>query len=159
MRCYPPEFIAPTLSEYRMPLSTEFVKFTNGSITEPGYFNFGDLFSVGRDNPDHYKGKVVILVNEITVSQAEFTARAFQKAPGSIVIGSTTAGADGRVSRFSLPGGINTSISGIGVYHSDGGETQRIGIVPDIVVKPTIEGIINGRDELIEKALEIIKSR
>jgi len=47
-------------------------------------------------------------------------------------------------------------ISGIGVYYPDGKETQRIGIVPDLEIKPTIEGIKNGRDELLEKAIEII---
>jgi C-terminal processing protease CtpA/Prc len=48
-------------------------------------------------------------------------------------------------------------ISGIGVYYLDGRETQRIGIVPDIEVKPTIKGIREGRDELLEKAIEIIR--
>jgi len=33
-----------------------------------------------------------------------------------------------------------------------------VGIVPDIVIKPTIKGIREGRDELLEKAIEIIKS-
>jgi len=47
-------------------------------------------------------------------------------------------------------------ISGSGVYYPDGTETQRVGIVPDIEVKPTIEGIKNGKDELLEKAIEII---
>lgn len=47
-------------------------------------------------------------------------------------------------------------ISGIGVYYPDGTETQRIGIVPDITVKPTIKGIKEGKDELLEKAIEII---
>jgi C-terminal processing protease CtpA/Prc len=39
----------------------------------------------------------------------------------------------------------------------DGRETQRIGIVPDIEVKPTIKGVREGRDELLEKAIEIIE--
>ena len=47
-------------------------------------------------------------------------------------------------------------ISGIGVYYPDGTETQRVGIVPDIEVKSTIEGIKKGKDELLEKAIEII---
>jgi C-terminal processing protease CtpA/Prc len=81
---------------------------------------------------------------------------AYQKAPNVTVIGSTTAGADGNVSFFYLPGGIKTCITGIGVYYPDGTETQRVGIVPDIVVKPTIQGIREGRDELVEKAIEII---
>ena len=47
-------------------------------------------------------------------------------------------------------------ISAIGVYYPDGKETQRIGIIPDIKIKPTIRGIIEGRDEMLEKAIEII---
>jgi C-terminal processing protease CtpA/Prc len=47
-------------------------------------------------------------------------------------------------------------ISGIGVYYPDGKETQRIGIVPDIEVKPTIKGFRQGRDELLERAIKII---
>jgi C-terminal processing protease CtpA/Prc len=50
-------------------------------------------------------------------------------------------------------------ISGIGIYYPDGKETQRIGIVPDIELKPTIKGIKEGRDEVLEKALEIINEQ
>jgi len=35
--------------------------------------------------------------------------------------------------------------------------TQRIGIALDMEVKPTIQGIIEGKDELLEKAIEMIK--
>lgn len=81
---------------------------------------------------------------------------ALRLAPHATVIGSTTAGADGNVSQFYLPGGISTLISGIGIYYPDGRETQRIGIIPDIVVKPTIRGITEGKDEPREKAIEIV---
>ena len=110
-------------------------------------------------NFGYYKGKVVIIVNEISQSSAEFHSMAYKVHPNAIVIGSTTAGADGNVSQIFLPGGISTMISGIGVYYPDGKETQRIGIVPDIEVKPTIQGIKEGRDELMEKAIEIINGK
>ena len=84
---------------------------------------------------------------------------AYRVNPNSTVIGSTTAGADGNVSQFYLPGGISTMISGIGVYYPDGKETQRIGILPDIELKPTIQGIEEGKDELLEKAIEIINGQ
>ena len=83
---------------------------------------------------------------------------ALRVAPGATVIGSTTAGADGNVSEIILPGGIRTMISGIGVYYPDGKETQRVGIIPDIVVKPTRE-LLQGRDELLEKAEELINKK
>ena len=50
-------------------------------------------------------------------------------------------------------------ISGIGVYYPDGTETQQVGIVPDIEMKPTIKGIKNGEDELLDRAIEIIKQQ
>jgi C-terminal processing protease CtpA/Prc len=93
---------------------------------------------------------VVILVDEVTQSQAEYTAMAFRVAPDAIVVGSTTAGADGNVSRIPLPGNVNSMISGIGVFYPDGTPTQRIGIIPDLVVHPTVEGIREGRDEVLE---------
>ena len=105
-----------------------------------------------------FKGKLIVLVNELSQSQAEYTAMAFKSAPNSTIIGSTTAGADGNVSRIPLPGGMGSMISGIGVYYPDRSETQRIGIVPDITVKPTIKGISEGRDEVLEKAIELINS-
>ena len=160
IRNYPSDFPIYELSNYLLPERTPFVKFTAGSLKTPGLFTYGDsLIYVGHKNEDFYKGKVCILVNEISVSSAEFHAMAYRTAPNATVIGSTTAGADGNVSSIYLPGGIRTAISGIGVYYPDGKETQRIGIVPDIEVKPTIAGIKAGRDEVLEKAVEIINGK
>lgn len=158
MRCNPSDFIVFSLGKYLMPKPTEFVKFTITSLTNPGLFTFADTLKVGKVNPDYFKGKVIILVNEITQSSAEYTTMALKLAPNATVIGSTTAGADGNVSAIVLPGNIRTMISGIGVYYPDGTETQRIGIVPDIIVKPTIEGIKLGKDEVLDKAIEIINN-
>ena len=82
---------------------------------------------------------------------------AFRIAPNATVIGSTTAGADGNVSGFYLPGGLYTMFSGISILYPDGTATQRIGIVPDIEVKRTQKGIKENRDELVEKAIELIR--
>lgn len=84
---------------------------------------------------------------------------AFQSTPNVTVIGSTTAGADGNVSPIILPGGIYSLISGIGVYYINDEETQRKGIKVDIELKPTIESIKEGKDLLMEKAIEIINAK
>lgn len=159
IRNYPSEFVVFSLGRYLLPKPTDFVKFTIGNIQKPGLFEWTSSIQVGEINPDYYSGKVVILINEISQSQAEYTTMALRMAPKATVIGSTTAAADGNVSRFFLPGNLQTRISGIGVYYPDGRETQRIGIIPDIEVKPTIEGIKAGRDELLEKAAEIIRKK
>ena len=49
-------------------------------------------------------------------------------------------------------------ISGIGVHYPDGTETQRVGIIPDVLVEPTIQGIKDGKDELLDEAIKIILS-
>lgn len=157
IRNYPSTFVPFALGNYTNSNRAEFVKFTKANLRYPGEFKFDESLKVGIKRSWSYKGKkVIVLVNEITQSQAEYTAMAFRAGDKTTIIGSTTAGADGNVSRIDLPGGLRTSISGIGVYYPDGTETQRVGIVPDIEVKPTIDGIKNGRDELMEKALELI---
>lgn len=155
IRNYPSTFVPFALGSYFMDQSTPFVKFTNGNVQNPGEFTFTNNLEIPSQGAA-YKGKLVVLVNENSQSQSEYTAMAFKAVDNSTIIGSTTAGADGNVSTILLPGGLRTMISGIGIYYPDGTETQRVGIVPDLVVKPTIEGIKKGRDEVLEKAIETI---
>jgi C-terminal processing protease CtpA/Prc len=157
IRNYPSAFMPFSLGSFFTSTYSPFVKFTNGSVNYPGEFTYGKDLSIPPKRK-FFKGKVVVLVNEISQSQAEYTAMAFRAGDNVTIIGSTTAGADGNVSRIALPGGLGTSISGIGVYYPDGSETQRVGIIPDIEVLPTIKGIKEGRDEVLEKAIEIINS-
>jgi C-terminal processing protease CtpA/Prc len=84
---------------------------------------------------------------------------AYSVIPNSLVIGSTTAGADGDRSQFFLPGGITTFITGTGIYYPDGRETQRCGVKPDIIVKPNIESIKQKKDVVLEKAIELIEKK
>jgi C-terminal processing protease CtpA/Prc len=83
---------------------------------------------------------------------------AFRAVPGAVVIGSTTAGADGDVSTVPIPGGLSSYISGLGVFYPDKRPTQRVGIIPDIWLTPTIAGLRAGRDELIEAAIGYIRT-
>lgn len=155
IRNYPSAFVPFSLGSYFLSEDTPFVKFTSGSIDNPGVFTFSNPLEIPAED-ESYKGKLIVLVNELSQSNAEYTAMAFRAGKNTTIIGSTTAGADGNVSEIMLPGGLRTMISGIGVYYPDGTETQRVGIVPDIEVKPSINGIRNSRDELLEKAIEVI---
>ena len=159
MRTYPSEFMPFTFGAYIKPAPSPFVKFTLGDVHYPGLFRYSQPLSNGETNSSYYKGPIVELVNSLTQSQAEYTTMAFQTAPDFTVIGSITAGADGNVSGIYLPGGIFTMISGIGVFYPDGTKTQRTGIKIDKIVRPTVEGIKTGKDELLEEAVYIINSK
>jgi C-terminal processing protease CtpA/Prc len=155
IRNYPSEFVVFALGSRLVDRPTPFARFTHGDAANPGAFHWGSPVSLEPALP-RYGGKIVILVDEVSLSQSEYTAMAFRSAPNATVVGSTTAGADGNVSRVPLPGGLESRISGIGVFYPDKRPTQRIGIIPDIVARPTIEGIRTGRDEVVEAALRHI---
>ncbi|MGH7470652.1 MAG: S41 family peptidase, partial [Longimicrobiales bacterium] len=152
IRNYPREFMVFELGQHLVAKETPFARFTTSVAANPGTFVWTPPVSLRPAQP-HFAGSVVILVDESSQSQAEYTTMAFRSAPNVLVVGSTTAGADGNVSPIPLPGGLRSLISGIGVFYPDKRPTQRIGIVPDLVVRPTIAGIREGRDEVLEAAV------
>lgn len=132
--------------------------------------NFGDEDLQG-DVPDYafkqklppaegaiYKGKVVMLINQDAISQAEHTCLFFESATSVTFIGSPTNGANGDVTNLVLPGGIYVSFSGHSVSHADGRQLQRVGVQPHIKAEPTLKGIREGRDEVLEAAVKFLDS-
>lgn len=104
----------------------------------------------------YYSGKTVMLIDERTQSQAEHTGLFFEAANETKFIGSQTAGANGDVTNFQIPGSITLYFSGHNVRHIDGRQLQKIGLEPEIKIKPTIKGISSGKDEVLEKAIEYL---
>jgi C-terminal processing protease CtpA/Prc len=152
IRNYPSEFVVFTIGQRLVSARTTFARFTVPNLANPGAFVWTPPIALQPATP-RFAGPVVILVDESSQSQAEYTTMAFRAAPNAFVAGSTTAGADGNVSPIMLPGGLRTMISGIGVFYPDKRPTQRVGIVPDLVVRPTIAGVREGRDEVLEAAV------
>ena len=141
------------ISNFISPRENKFVIYTVPDLSYPGKFKWNkEGTSSGFENKDHYKGKVIVLLNEETQSHAEWTAMCFQASGNTTIIGSQTSGADGNISVFDFKW-FRTLFSGVGVFYPDKRETQRIGIVPDIEVKPTIKGIQEGKDEVLDRAL------
>ncbi len=99
-----------------------------------------------------YLGKVVMLINENTQSQAEHTGLFFEAATDVTFIGTPTAGANGDVTYMMLPGGYAVSFSGHDVRHADGRQLQRMGLQPHVTVAPTIAGMARGEDEVLAAA-------
>lgn len=159
IREYPSDFMPYTFVNYIKPSKSLFAKFSMIDYSTPGSFILADSAYNGSDKiSDSYKGKVVVIVNAETQSQGEFTTMAFQSSPNVKVIGSQTAGADGNVTAITLPGGIFTFYSSIGIFYPDNSPTQRVGVKIDYIVKPTIKGIIGRKDELMQKAIYMLNS-
>ncbi len=158
VRNYPNDFVVFALGQHLVAAKTEFVTFTAADLANPGTFAWTPPLALEPKEP-RFTGRIALLVDETTQSSAEYTTLALRTAPGAIVVGSTTAGADGNVSGVPLPGGLSGMISGLGVFTADRRPTQRIGIVPDVVIRPTRAGLSAGRDEVLEAAVERVLGR
>ncbi|RYY20917.1 MAG: hypothetical protein EOO36_02145 [Cytophagaceae bacterium] len=155
-RNYPGQFVATYLPGFFLAKPALFAKFTERDPTSPGRFLWQPADTLNPTSPTPYSGRVVVLVNEVSRSQAEFTAMAFRATPHCTLLGSQTAGADGNAAFITLSGGLKTLMSGLGAYYPDGRETQRVGLVPDVALRPTIAGLRAGRDELRDRAVALI---
>jgi len=159
LRCYPSDYNAFSIAPYLMKNHGYYSRDTKGNISMPGYFLIGDEYPLPSDEVGSYTHKVVVIVNEYTQSQAEDHTFFYYLAPKVTIIGSKTAGANGAIFSFPLPGGITTEMTGIGVHYPDGTCMQRTGIKINEEIKPTIAGIKAGRDEPLERAIEIINKQ
>lgn len=126
--------------------------------SNPGNFICNDKIVTGTDNPDHFTGKVAILVDHATMSVGEARTMSYRNAVNSKVIGTPSAGAIGPVSHFYLPMGIYFLYSANGIYYPGWELFQRRGVKIDIPVKETVENIRDGRDIWMEEAVRYIES-
>lgn len=150
-----PAYIYWLVSRYINKEKRDFARIYAPDVTYPGKFKFKKNSKTGVKNKKGYSGKVIILVDDESISRSEYTIMAFQTAENVITVGSQTVGADGDVASYELVGGGKVYYTGIGVLYPDGSESQRKGVKIDKIVKPTINGIREGRDEVLEKAIEI----
>lgn len=154
LRNYPNEFVVFDIASRLVRQATDFALFSRSDPRNPGSFEWWYTQSI-EPNSQYFDGLVLVLIDELTQSQAEYTAMALSVADNSYLVGSNTAGADGDVSIVPIPGGFQLPISGIGVFYPDSSPTQRIGVRPDVYVEPTRAGLHQAKDEILEKALEL----
>lgn len=133
-----------------------FSKLSFPDTTYPGVYYYQTIYMSPYSWTTPYSGKIIILINENTQSQAEYSTMIFEALPNDVTkVGSQTAGADGDVTWMKLSDDMRFGWSSLGVFYPNGDSTQRIGIVPDSVIRPTALGIRRHRDEVLEKALKI----
>jgi hypothetical protein len=120
-----------------------------------GWQNFGWDLKPARPR---LSGKIVFLTDGHAISYAESVMGYVADRTLGTIIGSTTAGTNGTIAMFSIPGGFNVTFTGMRVTGHDGQTPHHlVGITPNIPVTPTIAGLREGRDELLERALAFIR--
>ncbi len=101
------------------------------------------------------KGKAVFMTDGRAISYAETYMGIIGHHKLAEIVGSPTAGTNGNVNPFTLPGGYTVSWTGMRVLKHDGSQHHGIGILPTIPASRTLKGVAEGRDEVLEKAIEV----
>lgn len=163
-RNYPNKMPSYRIANYFLDKPTVYSKMTRNDFRYPGlmiYENTNEgttVGTVGKENPNPYKGKLILLVDYRTQSLPEFNSLILMTYKNTVIIGNQTAGADGNQTRMIFPGNYKISFSGLGIYQANGDEAQRVGIPIDITVKYSIQDFVENKDPILERAIEYAKT-
>lgn len=103
--------------------------------------------------------KVAFVTDGRAISYAESIMGIVEHYKFGEIVGATTAGTNGNVNPFTLPGGFNVSWTGMKVLKHDGSRHHGVGIRPTVPVEPTAAGIAAGRDEVLERAVQVLMQK
>jgi hypothetical protein len=102
-------------------------------------------------------GKTAFLVNAQTIGDPESQLIFVEHYGLGEIVGSPTAGSTGGIHSFPLPGGFNIPFTMLRGINLDGSRQHGIGIQPTVPVERTILGVTEGRDEVLEAALRLVR--
>ena len=100
--------------------------------------------------------KVVFIIDGSAISYAESYMSFIEGYHLATIVGQPTAGTNGNINSFTLLGDFTISWTGMKVVKHDGSQLHNIGVLPDIYVSKSIDGLKSGKDEFLEKAIEVI---
>ena len=101
-------------------------------------------------------GKVAFVIDGRAISYAETYMGMVEHYHLAEIVGEATAGTNGNINPFTVPGGYRIIFTGMKVLKHDGSQHHAVGIEPTIPVQRTVQGIAAGRDELLERAVEVV---
>jgi hypothetical protein len=108
--------------------------------------------------PPRISGTIVFLTDGRAISYAESVMGYIHDRHLATIVGSTTAGTNGNIATFSLPGGFSIVFTGMRVTGHDGQSVHHlVGVKPDIPITPTIAGLRAGKDEVLEAEFAMLE--
>lgn len=152
--------IAPRLNTRNAKVAATFRRafVSAGSTLDEGDSGFYFAQPLPKSDKWKYAGPTVMLIDERAISQSEHSGLFYESANGTRFIGTPSAGANGDVTDLTLPGGIEVYFTGHDVRHADGRQLQRVGLAPDVAVAPTRKGLHDGKDEVLDRAVEVLEA-
>lgn len=106
-----------------------------------------------------FKSKSILINDPSIVSFGETLTGIVDHYKLAITVGEPTAGCNGNVNYINLPCGYQVVWTGMKVMKHDGSQLYLKGFAPDYPVSKTLQAVKEGRDEYLEKALEIARQK
>lgn len=103
----------------------------------------------------HINAKIIFITDGSAISYSESYMGFIEGYKLATIVGQPTAGTNGNVNSFVLPGHYQVSWTGMKVIKHDGSQQHGVGIIPNVFVSKTIKGVIESRDEFLETAIEL----
>jgi hypothetical protein len=103
-----------------------------------------------------FEAKVAFLTDGQAISCAETYLGIIEHYKLAAIVGGPTAGTNGNINPFTLPGGYRVIWTGMKVLKHDGSRHHGVGIQPTEPVARTIRRVAQGRDEILERAIEVV---
>ncbi len=128
----------------------------SGWSNEEGASGFFFEQPLPKTDKPKYTKPTVMLIDDRAISQSEHSGLFYEAANGTKFIGTNSAGANGDITNFTLPGGFRVIFTGHDVRHADGRQLQRVGLEPHVRVAPTLRGLREGKDEVLERAVRYV---
>lgn len=92
-----------------------------------------------------------------TISYAESVMGIVEYYKLGTIVGAPTAGTNGNVNSFTLPGGYTIRWTGMKVLKQNGSRHHGVGIIPNVAVSRTRAAIAAGRDEFLERTVDAVR--
>jgi C-terminal processing protease CtpA/Prc len=102
-------------------------------------------------------GKIVFLTDAQAISYAETYLGIVEAYKLAAIVGETTAGTNGNLNSFVLPGGYRVKFTGTRTLKNDGSRHHGVGIAPTVPCARTIAGVAAARDEVLECGVATVK--
>jgi C-terminal processing protease CtpA/Prc len=124
-----------------------------------GYFKANWMTMMKAKEPYLGNKKIVYIIDGSAISYAESCLGYIEGYKLATLVGQPSAGTNGDINPFDLPGGFTISWTGMKVLKHNGSQHHGIGILPNVYVTKTIQGIKEHRDEFLDKAIEVAKQK
>jgi len=146
-----PHFTSTTVSAalFRTPVSQGAIGAPSATALARARPQTRDFDQLIQPAPPRYAKPVVVVIDSRAISRAEHTGLFLAASAHARFVGEPTMGADGDVTSFFVPGGVQLRFTGQAVLHPDGAQLQRVGLIPDVHVSQTLRGVRAGEDELL----------